>query len=379
MQIVCYSDRSELDAIEDAWNRFGEQGLYYVPSFTELREQLASSGSKFRMLVAVDNSQMVAVGCFIYTNGKRSYQIGRIKLFHLPVRVVTLFGSCVPGQASKDIIREFFHRVIKDGGFDLIDVGAIFIDSPLYNAITTLHNGFAWRATRKQKLWWLIRLPGSFDEYLASLRETTRFHVIRDCRKFEREAPHFRVITRPDEVDIFLRDAGKISQLTYQWNLNFGLRVETSNREHLIRLAKAGILRCYISYLHGKPCAFAWGELTYRRFYFQRTGYDPQFRKLSPGTALIMSMIRDLIENTDCEVFDFQWGGEDGYKSRFGTVKYSCAAMHVAQAYKPYPRLIAALDHMLNVAKNSVGLVFERGPLKIRLRSALRRHGIGSF
>lgn len=378
MQIVCYSNRSELDAVEDAWNRLGRRGLYYVPSFTELREQLAS-GSKFRMLVAIDNSQVVAVGCFIYTNAKRSYQVGRIKLFHLPVRVVTLFGSCVPGQAGENVIREFFHCVIREGGFDLIDVGHVFVNSSLHNAITTLHSGFAWRATRKQKLWWLIQLPGSFDEYITSLRETTRFHLTRDCRKFEREAPHFRVITRPDEVDVFLRDAGEISQLTYQWNLNFGLRVEASSRDQLIRLAKSEILRCYIYYLHGKPCAFGWGELTYRRFHFRRTGYDPQFRKLSPGTALVMAMIRDLIENTDCEVFDFQWGGANGYKSRFGTVKFSCAAMQVAQAYKPYPRLIAALDRMLNVAKNSVGLFFERGPLRSRFRSALRRYGVGSF
>jgi hypothetical protein len=379
MYIECYSHPSQLDSIGDAWDRLAKEGFHYVPSFAELREQLAGDGSKFRMLVAFDSSQVVAIGCFLYANGKRSYQIGRVKLFHLPIRLVTLLGSCVLGQASKDVICDFFHRIIKDGGFDVIDIGNVFIDSPLHNAVTTLDNGYAWRVTRKQKIWWQIRLPDAFDEYLSSLRKTTRSRLIRDRRKFDREAPHFRILTRRDEVDIFLRDAGKISQQTYQWNLNFGLRVEASNRAELIRLADLGILRCYISYLHGEPCAFGWGELTNHKFYFQRTGYDPRFHKISPGTALIMEMIQDLIENTDCQVFDFQWGGDDGYKSRFGTVSYNCAAMHVAPAYKLYPRTIAALDLVVNAAKNSIGMMLERGPLKIHLRSALRRYGIGSF
>jgi Acetyltransferase (GNAT) domain len=379
MKIVGYNKCSELGAIEDAWNHLGKQGLFFVPSFSELRSQLEASGSQFRVLVAVDNLQIIAICCFIYVNEKRHYQIGRTKLFYLPARVVNLFGSCVLGQVSEDIIREFFGLIIKEGGFDLINVGNIFVDSPLYTAITSLHKGIAWRGTRKEKLWWLIRLPGSFDEYIASLRETTRLHITRDCRKFEREAPRFRIMTLPEEVDIFLRDAEKISQVTYQWNLNYGLRIDESARPQLIRLAKNGNLRCYISYLHGKPCAFGWGELTYRKFYFKQTGYDPRYRKLSPGTALIMRMIQDLIEKTNCEVFDFQWGGLDGYKSRFGTVRFSCASMQVAQVYRPYPLLIAALDQMLHLAKNLVGLVVERGPIKARLRSALRRYGVGTF
>jgi hypothetical protein len=80
--------------------------------------------------------------------------------------------------------------------------------------------------------------------------------------------------------------------------------------------------RCAVIFffVENKPCAFGWGELAYKRFVFQQTGYDPDYRKLSPGTALMMRMIRDLIEHTDCEVFDFLWGGDEGYKSRLGTV-----------------------------------------------------------
>jgi hypothetical protein len=269
--------------------------------------------------------------------------------------------------------------ILKEGGFDLINIGHIFAESQLCKAASRLRGTVTWSGARKEKLWWLIRLPRSFDEYVASLRETTRHHVTRDCHRFERAAPQFRIMTRPEDVDIFLQDAEKISQRTYQWNLNYGIRNDEATRQHFVRLAENGTLRCYLSYVQGKPCAFGWGELAHKRFSFRQTGYDPEYRKLSPGTALMMKMIRDLIENTDCKVFDFQWGGDDGYKSRLGTISVGCTSMQVAPMYRPYSLLVAVFEQMLHLAKNAVGLVVERGPIKARLRSALRRYGIGTF
>ena len=222
-------------------------------------------------------------------------------------------------------------------------------------------------------------MPGSFDEYIASLRESARAHIVRDCRRFERENPDFRVMQRPEEVEVFLRDAEKISRLTYQWKFGEGVHNDENTRQELMRFAENGIMRCYIVYLRGNPCAFGWGKLSYGRFSFLYTGYDPQYRKLSPGTALMMRMIRDLIENTNCKVFDFRWGGEDGYKSRLGNVSVSCASVRVAKIYRPYSLLIILLDQTLNLAKNLVGLIIERGPLGKQLRSARRRHGIETF
>jgi hypothetical protein len=380
MEIVCYNKYSDLDAIEYAWNQLGEQGLYPIPSFSELRYQLKASGAQFRLLVATDNSQIKAIACFTYGEATKYYGIASWKLFDLPLQMVTLFGSCMLGEPSESLVRRFFHHAIEGSNFDLIDVGEIFIDSPLYKAVTSLSGlVIAWRGSRKNRLWWLIRMPGSFDEYFASLREKTRAHIVRDCHKFERENPVFRVMQRPEEVEFFLRDAEKISRLTYQWKFGQGVHNDENTRQKLMWLAENGILRCYIVYLRGKPCAFGWGKLSYGKFSFQRTGYDPQYRKLSPGTSLMIRMIRDLIENTNCKIFDFRWGDEDGYKSRLGNVSVGCASVRVAKIYRPYSLLIILLDQTLNLAKNLIGLIIERGPLRKRLRSSRRRHGIETF
>ena len=78
-------------------------------------------------------------------------------------------------------------------------------------------------------------------------------------------------------------------------------------------------------------------------------------------------------------MFDFLWGGDDGYKSRFGNVCLSCVSMHIAHIYKPYSLLIIALDKTLNASKNLIGFIVESDTLKQRLRAMLRRLGVGTF
>ena len=377
MNIVSVNDSSQLDGLEETWNRLAETGLYFVPRFAELRDTIAGNRTKFRLLTAVDNSQIIACACFIYTLTTKNFTITTKTLFRLPVRMVVLFGGCVVGDPSEDVIRRFFEVIISEGDFDLLSVGTIFTNTPLYKAATNLRNAFTLTGWRKQQRWWLVRLPASFAEYLASIRETARAHISRDCLKFERMSPEFLLMRVPEEVDSFLRDAEKISRLTYHWNL-YPLHNDERTRKHFLNLAKTGNLRCYISYVKGKPCAFGWGELTYRRFYFRQTGYDPEFRRLSHGTALIMRMIRDLIENTDCEVFDFLWGGMEGYKSRLANTSFPCTSVQIA-IMKPYSLFIGMLDLLLNLAKSLVALVVEQGPLKKLSRGFRRRHGGATF
>ena len=145
-----------------------------------------------------------------------------------------------------------------------------------------------------------------FDEYFSSLSKT----IIRDCKKSEKEGASLRVMKRPEDVDTFLSHAENISRTTYQWTLggDYSVRNDDRTRQQLMLLAKSGTLRCYIVYLRGIPCAFGWGELCHRTFVFEQTGFDPKYRRISPGTTLVVGMVRDLIENESCDFFDFKWG-----------------------------------------------------------------------
>jgi len=383
MQIVSHSDIAELGTFQEIWDRLSELELQFVPSFAELLHYLRASGAKFRLVSAMEGERTVALACFIYKKSIKRYEVATHKLFDLPVQEVSLFGATVLGQPDEPLLRKIFAFISEGAGFDLVNIGEIFTDSPLYRVIKSLPGFTSWRVMRKEQTRWMIELRGTFDDYVSALRRTAKTRIMRDVRRFERAGPQYRVVERPEDVEAFLREAAEVCALTYQWNLGYRLFNDERTRERLTRFARQGTFRGYIASINGKPCAFGWGELAHRTFGFTQTGYDPQYRNISPGTALIMHMMRDLIENTNCEVFDFGSGGDEGYKSRLSTVSLGCARMQMAQIYSPYSLLLIVLDRSINVAKNSAMNLLEwiagHGALKQRLKSVLRPYGIGSY
>lgn len=384
MEIVRYTSLSELAGVKEAWARLSEQELQYVPDFADFEFDIARSGAPFRIFVTRENGQITSIACFVYHDTLKGYGFAARSLFTLPVRKVYLFGSCVLGQPSERLIREYLHLVVQEGGFDVIDVGQILIDSVLHRAIAGLpRNLIVWQAFRKNELRWLIRLPESYEDYLASLGAESRRHANRYSRKLDREGAEYRIIVSPGEVEDFLRDAETISRTTYQWKLGRGVRNDERARQWLRRIAERGNLRCYLIYLNGEPCAFGWGELCHRTFYYQAIGYDPRFAKLSAGTVLFLRLIRDLIENTDCVSFDFGSGGEEGYKSRLATTGLECASLEIAPRYRPYSFMLAELDRTFVLSKNAVMYSLEwlagHAALKQKLKTALRPFGIAMY
>jgi CelD/BcsL family acetyltransferase involved in cellulose biosynthesis len=294
--------------------------------------------------------------------------------------VVTLFGSAVLGQVDEQIAEEFLNRIIKDADFDLMNLGEIVIDSPLYKVVSRLRGGMIVnRVLREDSTRWLIKLPESFDEYLKSLGAQTRKKDVGKFRKAEQQGPFdVHVISRPDQVAKFLEDGEKVSRLTYQWNLGQRLYNNESNHRRLTRLAEKGLLRCYLLYVEGEPRAFGYGEVSHGVYLYQASGYDPQYIKDSLGTALMLWMIRDVITNTDCKVFDFGMGGNYEYKPRYGNTSVNCAWIQAGRLYQPYSLLIVALDQALNVSKNLATALIGKGKLMQRLKRATRRYGDNS-
>ena len=383
MEIVSFNNGSDLDALEVDWNRLCDQEPQYVPALAQVRQRLRTGRSKVRLVVATEDSEVKAIACFLYQDTFKRFEVVARKLFDLPVREISLFGSCVPGQPDEDVIRKLFQVIIDEGEFDVISLGEIFIGSPLHKVATSIRGLVAWRVTRQNQRRWMVRLPDSFEAYLSSLGPETRRHASRYRRKVESEDHEYRVVTRAADIPDFLRDAELISRSTYQWKLGYRLKNDDGTRGRFARLAEEGALRGYLLYLHGKPSAFAWGELAHRKFLYQAIGYIPEHGKLSPGTVLYLWLMRDLIENTDCEVFDFGGGGQDGYKSRLATAGPECARMQMARLDRPYSLLLFTLDRTLSFIKNAmlgpVQAILGRSTLKRRLMSALRPFGVGSY
>ena len=377
MEILTYKSISELATIGDAWDRLSELEPRFIPSFSELLYELETSQSEFRVLVAVDESQVVGIACFVYRNATKTYFVAEIKLVHLPIKEVSLFGSCVLGQ-DEYIIEMILQPILNDSNFDLLDLGYIIIDSHLYNVVTKLRGGvIIGRASRSVQIQWLVKLPETFEDYIRSLGRKTRINSVREFKKLERQSAFkIHVIDRLNQIDKYLQDAEKVSRRTYQWNYGLGARFcnDEVTRERLVRFAKSEKLRCYIAYCDGQPSAFSCGEWRHRIYLLQKTGYDPKYASKSPGIALLLGTIRDLIDNTDCEYLDLGVGGYFEYKTRFGNTSLNCVRLQVGCLYRPYSFFLITLDQILNSAKNLLSLIIGQGTL-VKRAKWLRRYG----
>ncbi len=106
----------------------------------------------------------------------------------------------------------------------------------------------------------------------------------------------------------------------------------------------------------------------------KRRGYDPESQKASPGIVILMWAIRDLIENTECKIFDFGSGGdESGYKSHYSNVLINCAPLELGRRSQPYSLLLVLLQEALSLAKNLVSATIGSETVRQRFKKLVRQ------
>jgi hypothetical protein len=377
-ELVVLSRSDDLAKIADAWDSLRATEVLFFPDFESLLFLLPEGGKDFRILALKDGDHILSLACFTYARTIKRFTLGERKLFSLPIKEVSLFGSAILGHVNNDLIDKFLNVLQATFDFDFVYFGYIPFCSDLYSTIHTRRPSFfATSPSRKASIRWLINLPKSFDEYLADLSSNSRQSIKRKMRKLEHELRwDFKIISSPEQVEPFLRDSEVVSRLTYQWNVGDRLYNDEATRQLYTQRARTGHLRCYIAYASGKPCAFLRGELVGETYYYETPGFDPGYSKFSPGLVLLMWAIRDLIEQTNCKLFDFGAGGDAaGYKSTFGNLSFACRVVEVGSWSNPYSVAIMALQEGLNLSKNILSRLFGQGKLTRRIKKAIRRYG----
>jgi hypothetical protein len=377
-QVLVVHQLDHLDQFAEAWNRLRKQQPFFFPIFEDLAFFLSETPRDFRVIAFKDGDRITSLACFICERAHRRFSVGERSLFGLPIRTVRLFGSAVLGDLDSETFKTFLNVILNEFKFDLLSFGEMPIDSSLCEAIHGA--GFGWVVTspsRKTSLRWLINLPESFEQYLASLSSHLRKSLRYQVRRLEKELNYeLLVVHRADQVDSFLSDGEAISRLTYQWNVGQRLNDDDATRRRYKHRAGNGSLRCYMVSIAGQPGAFARGELADGTYNFETPGFDPQYSKFSVGLVLLMWVIRDLIENTDCKVFDFGVGGDEtGYKSRFGNVSVRCVSLELGRWTRPYSLIIVMLQQGLAAAKNLVSWLLGNNKIRARLKKAMRKYG----
>jgi CelD/BcsL family acetyltransferase involved in cellulose biosynthesis len=161
----------------------------------------------------------------------------------------------------------------------------------------------------------VLELPGSLDDWLASIGKKERHEVRRKRRRFVTEFGDIEVVRRGIDAAEHFYTMHRTSQGDKGGFMTDRMRAFFSD---LLVTADAVIhdLVC-----DGIVRASAFGFETPSGYYYYNSAYDPDAAMASPGVVLFSSMIEDQIRR-GAKVFDFL-KGDERYKYRHGATPRS--------------------------------------------------------
>ena len=205
---------------------------------------------------------------------------------------------------------------LPDSEFQVLDLFNLRAASP---TAATLEAGAArreWKAERESlQVCPVLVLPGSWEEYLATLDKKDRHEIRRKLRRGEGgEEPTELKIAGAGEVEDFLRlmttDPNKAGFLTPVMRDQF--------RSIAQAMEAGGMLQLAFLQIQGRNVAGFFNFDYGNRIWVYNSGMDPKYAASSPGWILLALLVRRAIEQGR-EAFDFMRGSES-YKFQWGGV-----------------------------------------------------------
>lgn len=330
-------------AIEADYRRLALQSSFWIPPFSDFVQYWARTEEPKLLALAHVNGRLTGFASFSAFALPWTIFLGGNRTIRIPLVQAGLFGGSVLGTFNDRFASEIITRLFRDLRFDMLALANLPLKNGLSEGFLRSHvagpRSVATRRTARR----LIILPGCYGEFLESLRASTAKAVRRDQRMFGRLAPMYDVITTEEQIPQFVIEAAAVSSITQKTERGAGGVADTPvMRERLRNLAQQGRLRAYLARVDGKAVACAWGELSHGVFYFRDTAFDPAFKRYSPGRAILLHAVADLID-AGARVFDF--GVIDfEYKARLSNHSVESANVYIARTSSPRGWLAVTLQ-----------------------------------
>jgi hypothetical protein len=320
--------------------------------------------------------------------------VGRLETYALPckvgyqrvwspkLRVITIVdGGMVgdlAGARAESLVRELVavvdRREVEALAFHRLPTG-----SPAHAAALRVGQGRSRRRFRAEppQTRWLLDVPDSLDDYLASRSRSTRESLRRYTKRFEKDFAgriEIRTFDRADELDTLVADLEPVAAKAYQRSLGVGF-VDNHEFRALIELGlRRGWFRAWVLYIDAAAAAF-WFGFGYRGvFSIGSPGYDPAFAEHRVGNYVHLRMIDDLCRDPTISAVDYG-SGDAEYKRRFGS--FSREEQNVMLFGPGLRSLAARLELDATAGVNRAARTLVRGRLAQELRRRWRHRSAG--
>jgi CelD/BcsL family acetyltransferase involved in cellulose biosynthesis len=311
----------DVKAIADAWQELRPADIN--ADLEVFLATLESSASPYILMAELDGAPRAILVARL-EDTTVPVRLGYQQLYAPRVRALTVVqGGLVgpeDGEAAKSLFDEACAALAR-GDADVLRMRRLRVGSHLYQ-LAREHASWPTRGkVEPPTLRWRLELPRSLDEVLQGQSSRTRSNHRRYARKVEEQLGDrlsFDTYRDPGDLDRLIREAEKVSMMTYQHRLGAGFAADASERRLLELGAERGWLRAYVLSVDGEPRAF-WLGFAYRGTFFTGpTGYDPSLAHLRLGTYVLMRMLEDLCADDSVEQVDYGIGDAE-YKRHFGS------------------------------------------------------------
>ena len=222
---------------------------------------------------------------------------------------------------------------LEQQGCNVLKLVSLLEDSPTLAHLPEIARGWGYSVEVEQEdVTSGIRLPGTWDEYLAVLSKKDRHELRRKFRRLESSTNwQWYCVAEPEKVAARLPDFITLMRQSKTDKDQF-MTPERENFFHQVtaRMAQLGILKLFFLELDGQPVAtslcfdYASSRLLYN------SGYNPEFGYFSVGLLLNALCLKEAIE-LNLGYFDFLRGPE-AYKHHLGGKQRNLYQMVVKRA-----------------------------------------------
>lgn len=163
-------------------------------------------------------------------------------------------------------------------------------------------------------------LPENIEELFSVLPVSFRKNTIRARNNLDKQGELTYETATDRTLDEFLFNLFKLHKKSWEGRNASGVldgeAIKTFHRESSKRFLKSSSLRLSRLRYNGKAIAAAYSMIKYPVLYYYIGGFDPDMKKFSPGSVLLLYIMEDII-NAGFKQFDFLMGAEE-YKYNWG-------------------------------------------------------------
>ena len=284
-----------------------------------------------------------------------------------------VYGGIIGEKNSEAaaVLIEELKKNLKNCKMDVVFFNHLRVDSDIFQLSKKLPGILSRDYLSKMENHSCMSVPKNIEEFFQTRSHNHRAKLKRYMKNLEKEFPNqvkMITYTKESDLDEAVRDASKVSRVTYQYELGVGFRDTERKRTLLMTSARKGWLRLHILYINGEPVAFQ-NIIKYGNQYVgYGIGFDPKWSRWRIGTVLFLKIIEYICTEAKAENYDFGFGDAE-YKEIYGDKHWQEVSVYIFAA-----RLYPIFVNLLRTVLRAVELILEYILKKTGLRKKLKRY-----